>query len=164
MSDPHSLRCYEYVNAPYERVRGALRADALGVFQRATAAATQRAQSLATSLRVSVGALEIGAHVTLTAPEILDEASAAGIHAPRTRLRFEWRAAKAAGLFPLMKAELSVYPLSPDETQLDFFGHYEPPLGALGDAVDAVVGRRVAEASVHRFVEDVARRLREELT
>ena len=50
-----------------------------------------------------------------------------------------------------------------DETQLDFSGQYEPPLGAVGDAVDALVGHRIAEASVHRFVTDVARYLREHL-
>jgi len=66
-------------------------------------------------------------------------------------------------LFPLMKAELSIYPLTTTETQLDFLGHYEPPLGALGKAMNAVAGHRIAEASVHRFVSDVAGYLRKAL-
>ena len=49
------------------------------------------------------------------------------------------------------------------ETQLDFLGRYDPPLGIVGDAMDALVGRRIAEASVHRFIGDVARYLREEI-
>ena len=67
------------------------------------------------------------------------------------------------GLFPLMKAELSIYPLTASETQLDFSGVYEPPLGAVGKALNAVAGYRIAEVSVHRFVNDVARFLRQTL-
>jgi len=60
-----------------------------------------------------------------------------------------------------MNARLSVYALTARETQLDFLGQYEPPLGLLGGAMDAVVGHRIAEASVHRLVSDVARYLRQ---
>ena len=67
-------------------------------------------------------------------------------------------------LFPLMKAELFIYPLNATETQLDFVGLYEPPLGALGKAVNAIVGHRIAEVSVHRFVNDVAGYLRQALS
>ena len=80
--------------------------------------------------------------------------------ARRTRLAIEWAASNSPGMFPLMKAELAVYPLTATETQLDFSGNYEPPLGWLGSAVDAVVGYRIAEASVHRFVGQVAAYLR----
>lgn len=66
-------------------------------------------------------------------------------------------------LFPFMKAELSIYPLTATETQLDFLGVYEPPLGALGKALNAIVGHRIAEASVHRFVSDVAGYLRQSI-
>ena len=66
-------------------------------------------------------------------------------------------------LFPLMKAELFIYPLTATETQLDFVGLYEPPLGAVGKAVNAIVGHRLAEVSVHRFVNDVAGYLRQAL-
>jgi hypothetical protein len=75
---------------------------------------------------------------------------------PVTRLQLEWQAAKISSLFPFTKAELSIYPLTGTETQLDFSGFYEPPLGALGKAVNAIVGHRIAEVSVHRFVSDVA--------
>ena len=67
-------------------------------------------------------------------------------------------------LFPLMRAELSIYPLTATETQLDFKGFYEPPFGALGNAVNAIVGHRIAEASVERLVTDVAQYLRKNLS
>jgi len=66
-------------------------------------------------------------------------------------------------LFPFMKADLAVYPLTSTETQLDFSGVYEPPLGPLGKAMNAIVGYRIAEVSVHRFVNDVAGYLRRTL-
>jgi hypothetical protein len=51
-----------------------------------------------------------------------------------------------------MEAELVVYPLSKSETQLELQGRCSPPLGALGGALDSLVGHRIADASVHRFV------------
>ena len=71
-----------------------------------------------------------------------------------------WKAAERAGLFPVMNAELAVYPLTATETQLDFQGRYEPPMGPLGSAIDAAVGHRIAEAAVHRFIVEVAQYLR----
>jgi hypothetical protein len=62
-----------------------------------------------------------------------------------------------------MRAELDIYPLTATETQLDFFGLYEAPLGAMGKALNAMVGHRIAEVAVHRFVSDVAGYLRETL-
>jgi hypothetical protein len=82
---------------------------------------------------------------------------------PSTRLLLEWEAATVPGLFPLMKGELSVYPLTSTETQLDFSGFYEPPFGAVGRTMNAIVGHRIAEVSVHRFVSDVAGYLRQTL-
>jgi hypothetical protein len=56
---------------------------------------------------------------------------------------------------------MSVYPLTATETQLDFVERYEPPLGIVGGALDATVGHRIAQASVHRVITDVAKYLRE---
>src|SRR5579862_3938335 len=41
------IRCFDYVNHPYERVRNALSKDAGALFQSATRAAASRAQSVA---------------------------------------------------------------------------------------------------------------------
>jgi hypothetical protein len=79
---------------------------------------------------------------------------------PATRVLLEWQAATMPGLFPLMKGELSVYPLTSTETQLDFSGIYQPPFGAVGRTMNAIAGHRIAEVAVHRFVSDVAGYLR----
>jgi hypothetical protein len=163
MSKARQIRSYEYVNRPYERVRDALLADTLGVFHSATRAAADRARSVASALRVNVAGLDVGTEIDISLGEVTEVPRAQG-QTPSTRIGIEWEAARNPRLFPLMRAELSIYPLTAMETQLDFEGRYEPPLGAVGDAIDAVVGHRIAEASVHRFVVDVAHHLRDRLS
>jgi len=161
MSEGREIRDYDYVNHPYARVRDVLSKDAPAVFQSATKAASSRAQSIASELRVDISGIAVEADIIVSVKRV--EEQTPEMAAPITRLQLEWQAAKRPGLFPLMKAELSIYPLTASETQLEFSGNYEPPFGALGKAMDAVVGYRIAEASVHRFVNDVAGYLRQAL-
>lgn len=156
------IRSYDYVNHPYARVRDALVADPAGIFRAATRVAAARAQSVAAELRVSLAGVDVAAEIVVTTGEITEEA-AGPHHSPLTRIPLSWEAAKNPRFFPLMTAALTIYPLTGTETQLDFLGQYDPPLGVVGDAMDALVGRRIAEASVHRFVGDIARYLRAEI-
>jgi len=158
------IRCFDYVNHPYERVREILARDALDVFQRATRVAASRADAVASALHVQVGTLEVGAEIAISVKGMKEEDPAGRTLAPGTRLHLEWESARSPRLFPLMQAELAFYPLTATETQLDFTGHYLPPLGILGSAIDAAIGHRIAEASVHRFVADVADYLRRTLS
>ena len=159
MTKGREIRCFDYVNHPYAPVRDALAANALEVFRSATHAAASRAHSVASQLRVDVGGIEVGADIEISVRE-MDQHPADATFSPWTCLQLEWEAAKRPHLFPFMRAELRIYPLTASETQLDFSGCYEPPLGAVGRVMDALVGHRVAEASVHRFVTDVAAYLR----
>ena len=59
MSIRREIRCYDYVNHPYEHVRDALRQGALAVFQSATKAAAYRAQSIAAELHVDVAGIGV---------------------------------------------------------------------------------------------------------
>jgi hypothetical protein len=161
MSKGREIRCYDYVNHPYEQVRDALRRDALTVFQSATKAAASRAQSVAAELRVDSGGIGIKTDISISVKNFEEKVDA--VSPPITRLLFEWEAATMPRLFPLMKAELSIYALTATETQLDFSGIYEPPFGAVGKVMNAVVGHRIAEVSVHRFINDVAGYLRHTL-
>jgi len=156
------IRCFDYVNHPYAQVRDALTKDAPALFQAATRAAASRAHSVASELRIDLGGIGVEADINISVQNIEERVSEAS-SAPVTRMQIEWEAATMPRLFPLMKAEITVYPLTATETQLDFQGLYEPPLGPLGKAMNAIVGHRIAEASVHRFVEDVARYLRRTL-
>ena len=159
MSKGREIRCYDYVNYPYVKVRDVLTEDALAVFQSATKGAASRAGSIASELHASLGGIEVTKEIAISVTNI-EEDDRATPSSPATRLHLEWEAAKTPRLFPLMKAELSVYALTGTETQLDFAGIYEPPVGALGGVIDSIVGHRIAEVSVHRFVADVAAFLR----
>jgi hypothetical protein len=163
MSQPHALRAYDYVNRPYAAVRRALIADPGGVFGRATQGAAHRAGELAASLSASIGGLEVGADVTIEVGSIEELPSGPTGHTPTTRVALKWKATRAAALFPSMEAVLSLYSLSKDETQLDLDGAYTPPLGAIGSALDTLLLGRLADASVHRFVSDLAAQLRAEV-
>jgi hypothetical protein len=156
------IRCYDYVNHPYERVRDALKQNALTVFQSATKTAASRAQSVAAELHVDFGGIGVKSDVKIVLKSV-EESAPDPTSNPTTTLRLEWEAATMPDLFPLMNGALSVYPLTSTETQLDFFGGYKPPFGAVGKTMNAIVGHRIAEASVHRFVNDVAGYLRQTL-
>jgi len=162
MSQGQRIRSYDYVNHPYAQVRDALRANPAAVFQSATKAAATRAQSLASELRIDVAGLKVSAEIAIVVKQI-KESPGSGTAGPSTLIQLEWEAVNMPHLFPFMQAELSLYPLTSSETQLDFAGVYQPPLGVLGSAINAMVGHRIAEGSVHRFVTDVAEYLRTSL-
>lgn len=155
------IRFYDYVNQPYDRVRDTLREDPLAMFQLATKSAVSRAQSVATELHVDVGGIGIRADVKVSVKNVEEKVDT--IPSPTTRLLLEWEATTLPSMFPVMKAELAIYPLTASETQLDLSGSYEPPFGAVGKAMNAIAGYRIANASVHRFVTEVAEYLRHTL-
>jgi hypothetical protein len=162
MSSEHRLRCYDYVNQPFERVRAALRENVQDVVRLATSRASQREQSLAAQLRVRVAGLEIATDVCVEigAPE---DSVSSPYGYDVTTFPLSWMASSRPSLFPHMQGRLLVYPLSRSETQLEFEGVYNPPFGVVGDAIDALAGKRIAEASVLTFVQDIAAHLRKQL-
>ncbi|MGI9518702.1 MAG: hypothetical protein ACR2NP_16715 [Pirellulaceae bacterium] len=160
MSKKHAIRCYDYVNHPYTRVCDLLIHDAGKVFHAATNSAESRAGSVAAGLHVNVAGLEIGKEININ---VYGLEQVENNRDTRSALLLEWQAAEQPGLFPVMKGELAFYPISAKETQLDFQGDYEPPLGILGKAIDAMVGHRIAEASVHHFISEVAAWLRDNI-
>jgi hypothetical protein len=159
MSQSRTLRCYEYVNRPYEAVRGLLRRSPLEFLGRATTSAAARSNDLAGRLKIELGGIELGVEVTIHVRSVQEDEGVAGM-SPVTRVAIGWQASHAPSLFPLLSGQLSAWPLTSSETQIELEGQYTPPLGALGVAVDAAVGHRIAEASVRRFVEDLVEHIR----
>ena len=159
MSRRHELHAFDYVNRPYADVREALFAGPLTVFRQATAAGDGKPGEVhAVALRAKAGPFYLGQEVELEILAIEDGRAADGT--PGERFVVQWKALRHPRLYPLMRATLRIYPLTPTETQLDLEGTYDPPLGWLGDALDAVALHKVAEASVTSFVRDVAAYLR----
>lgn len=159
MKNSRDIRVFDYVNRPYEEVRHELVTSAGPLLSRATTSAAARAESVASQLRVSIGAIEVATEIEITVHKV-EESRGSGRTPPVTWVTFEWKAKQSPGLFPLMHAELRAYALTGTETQLEFSGHYDVPMGVLGKGIDAVVGHRIADASIHRFMSDVTQHLR----
>ena len=163
MSRDKTIRVYDYINHPYEAVRRKLSMEALEVFRSATKTAALRAKSVASELHVNFAGIEVGTDIAISIKSVEDEPKTVSQPAT-TRIQLEWESARLPRLFPFMRAELSVYPLTATETQLDLSGIYEPPFGVVGSVIDSVLGHRIAEAAVHQFVRDIAVYLRSELS
>lgn len=149
------LYAYVYAHVPYDDAIALLAADAATLLQDATHVGVERAREVVTTLHVPIGGFEVGRDVVVTAGEFRPVEVLRGV------LPVQWHAAHGAGLFPSLAAslELSALSLRPPVTQVTLQGAYTPPLRQVGAMGDAAVGHRVAEATVQRFVEDVARRL-----
>ncbi len=152
----HELHCYDYVNQPYATVRAAMLADPQELFRIATGAG-QAAQ-----LHVRLGALELGAEIAIEITRI--DHKCEPFERPVTTIDLAWRSRRGHTLFPLMTASLKIYPLTPTETQLELAGSYHPPLGVVGQAVDAVAMHKLAAASVTSFIREIATYLRRSLS
>lgn len=150
------LYCRDHVSQPYPRVRDLLLADPHLVFRRATSGAV----SPTAELRGRLAGVDLG---TALAIEIVGVENDYTYHRPATRISLEWRSTRSPRIFPAMKAQLLLFAASATETQLELRGRYQPPMGKLGDATDAATGHWLAEASVTRFLQQVAGWLREQL-
>jgi hypothetical protein len=151
---------YDYVNKPYQEVRDQLVANGTDIFRKATKTAASQIGSLASELHVNLVGFELSADITIKLNSVRESEKPIG-RGRVTSMKLEWEAARLPLLFPLMKAELLVYPLTATETQLELTGNYEPPLGFVGSAMDSAAGNRIAEASIQHFITDVAVYLRD---
>jgi hypothetical protein len=156
-----SLRVYDYVNHPFARVAAAFSTDTPGIVRRATTVAGERASELGAKLHAQLGPIDVTADVAIEVGPMDETPLPSG--RPALRVPITWKAIQTPRAFPVMQAELTIYPLTATETQLELAGSYVPPLGALGRALDSALLHRIAEASVLQFVQELARFLREEL-
>jgi hypothetical protein len=163
MTKDKTIRVSDYLNHPYEKVRRKLSAESLEVFRSPVEVAALRAKSVAPELPVNFAGIEIGTDTSILIRSIEDRPKTV-LSPPVTRIQLEWESAGRPRLFPFMRAGLSVYPLTATATRLDLSGNYEPPFGVAGSVIDSVLGHRIAEASVHRFIRDIAVYLRTELS
>jgi hypothetical protein len=70
-----------------------------------------------------------------------------------------WSSPDAPHVYPRMDGELEATALGLRHTQISFIGHYDPPLGVIGDVGDAAGLNRVANDAVRHFIAQVAERL-----
>ena len=74
----------------------------------------------------------------------------------RTWLPIWWRATGAVILFPSLEGELEAAPLGNNRTQIGLSARYTPPFGAFGTTLDRMLLHRIAEATIHDFLQQVA--------
>ncbi len=80
--------------------------------------------------------------------------------AGQLRRPLRWTAAVAMDqLFPVLSGELELQRLAGRGCRLSLSGTYQPPGRRLGELADRLVGHRVAEACVRRFVLDIGAQL-----
>jgi hypothetical protein len=162
MAKPRTLSCDACVEAPYDRVAAILRLDPRALLQRATTSAAVRAASLAATLRVTIAGLELGVRVRLLVRSIRDVPNHDAAAPGGVAVLVSWEAMDNAAFFPSLLGELVATPFSGNETQLELHGSYWPPMGPFGSSIDTTVGHRIAEAALHRFLDDVCAELRSE--
>ena len=155
MGHPHEVRASARIANSYEHVCDAWLKDPLGVLQRATS--TRLSGLFGAKLHVPLGALEIGSEIVVDIDGV--EHCRSADNKPWTKVTIEWGALRSPELFPTMHAAVFVYPTSETETALELLGTYEPPLGRIGEVMDAIAMRRVVKESVAHFLEDIARLL-----
>lgn len=149
------MHCYDYVNQPFEIVRRAVLADPQGLFRAATSS-TDRSR-----LHVRLGGVDLQSEIEIELGGVTENRDS--FTRPSTTIALSWRGRRSPGWFPVMNAKLEIFPLSPTETQVTLSGTYKPPLGALGDTIDAAALHKLAQTSVDSFVREVATYLRRTL-
>jgi hypothetical protein len=162
MNGPQPLKVLGYVDQPYEAVRNLLQTRGGELLQRATLVAGDRTQGLIARLRVGAAGLEVGVDVRVEVSKQPSEPAVAGLPEV-THLGLSWKAAHGQALFPSMRGDLSATALTFGDTRIAFEGVYTPPFKGVGKALDALIGHRIAEAAVHRFVLDMVEQIRREL-
>ncbi len=77
-----------------------------------------------------------------------------------TTVGLRWEATgPAAGLFPVLDANITLAADGDDRTTISFAGPYRAPLGRLGSGLDRAVMHCVADATIGALISDLARAL-----
>lgn len=149
------IYAYTYIQQPFDEAARILIEDPATLLQSATDRAASEARELHAELRVDLGPFEIGRDVAIDIGEFRPT-SMQTVTVPIT-----WKASEAAALFPSLSGvvELQALSLRRPLTQVTLSATYRPPLGLIGAAGDAIVGRHIADAVAHRFVHDIAERI-----
>jgi hypothetical protein len=146
------IQDFVQVNAPYETVRDRLLEPTPRWLCDGATAAYADGERLFLTVSATGGATTIGKRVQI-------ELGAAYARGDGSVVPLSWWATGAQRLFPTLDADLELMPMGPDQVMLTLMGRYEPPLGAVGRAVDRLVLHRIAEACVRSFLHRTAANL-----
>ena len=75
-------------------------------------------------------------------------------------MNLEWEPI-GGGPFPSFKGSLKMHPLGV-ETEMELRGEYTPPLGPVGELFDAMIGKKLADATAAALLGDIKSSLEED--
>ncbi len=150
------LYVYAFVEAPFDLCIRLLAENAPKVLQHATDESAEQARVLSRPLEVEVAGFSVSHDVVIEVGEFEPRQLTSAV------VPLRWHAETGRLLFPTMEAELEVSALvfDPPLTQVALCGRYEPPMGVIGAGADRLALNKLAEATVHRFLHEVADQLR----
>jgi len=149
------LRSYVELNLPIADVEEALLHTPAEWIPGLASSAEERGDQLLGEVGFPVSGRQVGKQVEIEL--------GAPVRTPgRTWLPITWRATGPRGIFPNLEGELEVAALGPHLTQLGLSARYKPPFGLVGESLDRALLHRVAEATIHDFVERVGVALRQQ--
>jgi hypothetical protein len=97
-----------------------------------------------------VGPLGLSKIVRVQAAELAEASGSVG-------LAIRWEATgPGSALFPVLDADIRLTPAGDKVTLLTLSGAYRPPLGALGEALDRAILRKLTAATVRNFINRLA--------
>ncbi|MBV8527014.1 MAG: hypothetical protein JOZ75_01730 [Candidatus Dormibacteraeota bacterium] len=140
---------FAYIDVP----AGVVRARLVGAPNAWLESMANHAAEQGDALRVRLG--PHGTHGALT-KSVVVEVGHPVARAGATLIPLTWRATGVSALFPMFSGDIEVAAIGGAETVVSIWGQYEPPLGALGDALDRFGLHRIAESSVRSFLQELA--------
>ena len=143
------VRYYLELAHPASAVEAALAQDPQGWLAQLVVRSNERGMQLSAHVGLKVGPRRVQHEVTLSVsePHHLGDT---------TVIPISWRPAGKALMLPSLEGDLEVAAMGGENTQLAISARYQPPLGWVGTVADRALMRRVAEATVKDFLDQVA--------
>ncbi len=153
----HRVHGQSHAAVNFDDAIAVLAGDPERLLQDATDVSAAHARTAGGNLHVRLGRLGLGREIQVELGEFDP------VEVRRSVVPIRWRATHGHVWFPTMDAQLEVESVTirPPLVRVSLVGGYTPPLGPLGEAIDAVAAHRIAEATTQRFIDEVTRRLEE---
>ena len=151
-----SLTVSRTIERPLSSVVATMADDPGEVLANATKAAVSKANEVIVHLEGKWAWFDLDESVQAEVGTLEEDRSMA-------RIPLSWKADKHKRLLPSLQGHLGFYSLSAKHTELSYTATYAPPLGLFGGIEDFLVGRRVLDAVLGRFLEEVVSHLEVEI-
>lgn len=143
-----SITVTRTVEGPFEAISDLLEKDPGGLLSAATEAAAAAANEVIVHLEGKWKWFDLDESVEAEVGTIERTNSMA-------RLPLSWKADSHKRLLPSLNGHLGLYNMSSKHSELSYTATYAPPLGLFGGLEDFLLGRRILESVLGRFLEEL---------